>query len=383
VFSYVFAGLFLNLLWSWRRGFLNWRWLMILPLIEVFWVNLHIYFILGPILIGVFLFESLIVPERRKFFSRLGLIFLLVVLASLINPFGLKGSFDPLTIFQNYGYRLLENQSIPFLEKLGFINNPNFLLFKIVLVVMVLSFAAAFKINRRRLSLNNIYLAAGFGLAGLLALRNLTIFGLFSLPVIAANLKIVQEKFFLPERVNLDFFSIPRYFVSIGLGAAIIAFSLISHQPRLSLARIGLGVLRENFGAADFFQTQGIAGPIFNNYDVGGYLIFYLFPQERVFVDNRPEAYSTDFFQKEYIPYQEDSNKWGEAEEKYKLNAIFFSHRDATPWGQKFLAQRVRDPGWAPVFVDNYNIIFLKRNELNQGIIGRYEIPQSYFRVTE
>ncbi|MBI4359261.1 MAG: hypothetical protein HY577_01635 [Candidatus Nealsonbacteria bacterium] len=383
VFSYVLAGIFFNLLWTWRRQSERSSWLLVLPLLEVLWVNLHIYFILGPILIGVFLFESLTISERRRFFPKLGLIFLLVVLASLINPFGPKGSFDPLTIFQNYGYRLLENQSVWFLEKLGFIINPNFLLFKIVLVVLILSFLAVLKMAPRRVSLANLILASGLALAGFLAIRNFTVFGFFSLPLIAANLKVIKEKNPFPERIQLDFLSLSFRSLAVALGLTLVVLLVFNHSPRIAVPPLGLDVLAGNASAADFFQKQGLKGPIFNNYDIGGYLIFYLFPRERVFVDNRPEAYSAAFFQKEYIPFQEDENEWRRGEEKYGFNAIFFSHRDATPWGQEFLARRIRDPNWAPVFVDNYNIIFLKRNELNQGVIDRYEIPQIYFRITE
>lgn len=108
-------------------------------------------------------------------------------------------------------------------------------------------------------------------------------------------------------------------------------------------------------------------------------MIFYLFPRERVFVDNRPEAYSLDFFQKIYIPLQEDENKWKQGEEKYGFNAIFFSPRDATPWGQKFLVERVKDKTWAPVYYDNYAVIFLKRNEQNQEVVKKYELPREIF----
>lgn len=381
VFSYLFSGIFLNILWQWRKGFLKSKWLLTLPILEIFWVNLHIYFILGPILIGVFLFESLIISERKKFFPKLGLIFFSVVSAALVNPSGLRGIFDPLTIFQNYGYRLLENQSVWFLEKLGFIINPNFLLFKIVFLVLILSFLAVLKIDRRKISLVNLCLALGFGLAGFLAIRNFTIFGFFSLPLIAANLKVIKEGNFFPERIRLDFLSLSFRSLLVILGSTMVVLLIFNHSPRIAVPPLGLEVLAGNSSAADFFQEQNLRGPIFNNYDIGGYLIFYLFSQERVFVDNRPEAYSADFFQKIYIPLQEDENKWKEGEEKYGFNAIFFSPRDATPWGQEFLVKRIKDPSWAVVYFDSYGIIFIKRNELNQNVIGQYEIPKEVLGV--
>ena len=122
-------------------------------------------------------------------------------------------------------------------------------------------------------------------------------------------------------------------------------------------------------------------GPIFNDYDIGGYLLFHLFPKEKVFIDNRPEVYPADFFEKTYIPMQEDETIWEENQQKYGFNAIFFSINDATPWAQKFLIERVKDNEWAPVFVDNYAIIFVKRTEANKGIIEKFEIPKEKFNI--
>ena len=133
-------------------------------------------------------------------------------------------------------------------------------------------------------------------------------------------------------------------------------------------------------GRAEFFKTQNVTGPIFSNYDIGGYLIFNLYP-EKVFVDNRPEAYPARFFQDEYIPMQEDEKIWNEELQKWNFNVIYFQRNDLTPWAQQFLITRVRDPLWAPVYVDNYTIIFLRRNEKNSAIIKNYELPQSMFSV--
>ena len=47
LFSYLFCGLFLQMLWGYRSGKLGFRWLFLLPILEIFWVNLHIYFFIG------------------------------------------------------------------------------------------------------------------------------------------------------------------------------------------------------------------------------------------------------------------------------------------------------------------------------------------------
>ena len=143
----------------------------------------------------------------------------------------------------------------------------------------------------------------------------------------------------------------------------------------------GLGLEPGNGAAAEFFRREKIRGPIMNDYDIGGYLIFHLFPEHRVFVDNRPEAYSEDFFQKIYVPMQQDESVWRRLDERYRFNAIFFYRHDATPWGQAFLIRRVQDPEWIPVFVDLYTIILVRRAPQNSGVIGAHGIPKSVFSV--
>ena len=60
IFSYLFMAVFFWILWYWRKGKLSNKWLFVLPVLEVFWINIHIYFIFGPALIGLFWVERVI-----------------------------------------------------------------------------------------------------------------------------------------------------------------------------------------------------------------------------------------------------------------------------------------------------------------------------------
>jgi hypothetical protein len=135
--------------------------------------------------------------------------------------------------------------------------------------------------------------------------------------------------------------------------------------------------------SAEFFKSTGLKGPVFNNYDIGGYFIYHLFPQERPFVDNRPEAYPASFFKDIYGPMQADEKRWNEQLAKYGFQVIYFYRHDMTPDAQPFLIRRVRDPQWAPVFVDDYTIIFARRGGVNQPVIARHELPNAMFIETK
>lgn len=138
---------------------------------------------------------------------------------------------------------------------------------------------------------------------------------------------------------------------------------------------IGLGLIPKVNASAEFYKENNISGPIFNNYDIGGYLIFH---DIRVFIDNRPEAYSIDFLD-DYKLAQKDENKWHDLDEKYNFNAIYFYRHDMTPNAQPFLIKRIEDADWAPIFVDDYALLLLKRNDKNKKIIKEFVIPNEKF----
>ncbi|OHA19886.1 MAG: hypothetical protein A3C08_01015 [Candidatus Taylorbacteria bacterium RIFCSPHIGHO2_02_FULL_47_18] len=347
VWSYLFAGLFFLILS--RKYKLGTLWL--LPIIEIFWVNTHIYFLLGPLLIGAFLLEALI--KKRDVFLRLLSVFGAALAAMLVNPFGHRAITEAIGIFENYGYKVAENQSVWFLERLG-MHNPNFFIFKIALAALVLSYVAVLIKNRVEFRFAHFFVMAGVSTLAVLATRNFTLFGLFLVPVLSENAALVWKNPLTHNRLEQS-----SAFCAALLFALFVIFALPRAFPYWRT--FGIGLENGNNAAANFLRENKIQGPYFNNYDIGGYIIFHLFPREKVFVDNRPEAYPVEFFQKEYIPMQENAEKWRAALARYNFNAIVFSQRDATPWGQTFLRARAEDPLWVPVFADGKIIIFTRK----------------------
>ena len=53
-----------------------------------------------------------------------------------------------------------------------------------------------------------------------------------------------------------------------------------------------------------------------------------------------------------------------------------------TNWGQDFLVARLDDPDWAPVYVDNYLLIFLRTTPENAALIDQFAVPRELFSVT-
>lgn len=380
-FSYFFSGVFLFFLrksGELRDGKKKRKWLWFLPVLEILWVNLHIYFFLGPFLIGIFFLEELFLLFKRGRFlnnlshlSYLGGILCLSTFASLINPAGLRGVLYPLQIFKGYGYRLLENQSVWFLDKI--VKYPPNIYFKISFGVLVFSWILVL-VKKKRVVFSNLIFSVFFSYLSWTAVRNFSLFGLFVIPTVASNLQEIFGKKTSGE--SFEFFLVP----SLG-SLLILGLFLIYPEYWVQRINFGLGPERGVEKAALFFNKENLEGPVFNNYDIGGYLIYYLYPKEKVFVDNRPEAYPKEFFENVYIPMQEQEEIWEKTDQKYNFNSIFFYRHDMTPWSQTFLIDRISDPSWVPVYVDDYSIIFLKRNKVNEELIKTFELPKEMFSI--
>lgn len=389
--SFVFLSLFFFLLYRFSRNSLSGKKLFLLPLVEILWVNTHIFFIFGIYLAGIFFAESLVktivgIAGEKEKTKTLGKVLSLTVLGSLVSPYFIRGVIYPFIIFKNYGYRIVENQSIPFLENLSF-HNPSFLWYKIALALVI--FSTIFVIWRFiRKSKNDtsaygdfsfapIILTLTFAVLGFFGIRYIALFGLFSLPILIFNFSVIKK--WLDEKMNsrMDDFKI---IAGILLFCIIIFGSLWQFQSHLPWNRdFGLGIIDGEMNSIDFIKQNNLRGPIFNNYDLGGMMIFDLWPNEKVFVDNRPETYPASFFSNIYIPMQENPNVWQAELQKENFNMIYFQRLDYTPWAQKFLLARVSDPDWAPVYVDDRTIIFLRRNSQNSTLIKKFELPKSMF----
>ncbi len=373
--SYVFISIILTLLYLYQNEQIQKKWLYFIPLIAFFFVNTHIYFIFVPFIIGMFLLENLIYRNFIKF-KNLAVTFGLSVLMLSINPHGPTVLIYPFTIWQNYGYLVVENQSIAFLANLG-INNPNFLWWKIATIIFIATSFFILSKHRKSFPLALVAISTAFSILSFFSIRHLTLYGLSLVPLFLYYAYILYKK---PEKNDKE--KLETHVIwSVSFSIIIFIAILINFNNRLFADNSGMGLLPKINSSIEFWKKENLEGPIFSNYDIGGYLIFHLHDKEKVFVDNRPEAYPKSFLQNEYIPMQENDTVWKQEMQKWNFNAIYFYRHDMTPWAQKFLVTRISDPLWAPVFVDDYTIIFLERNSKNNAIIEKYELPKSMFSI--
>jgi hypothetical protein len=163
---------------------------------------------------------------------------------------------------------------------------------------------------------------------------------------------------------------------------AIVAGILVGFRLNFAFRKSGGFGVPDDIGAsARFLQANNIHNPIFNDFDIGGYLIFHRFDgtdNTRVYSDNRPEAYPTGFLNAYLQRSMTEESVWHEQDQRYHFNAIVLSLGDKST--ESFILRRVRDDEWAPVFADHYALIFVRRTPDNAVLIANNEIPRNRFR---
>lgn len=371
IFSFLFLSLFMVILYGYKQN--QTKWIVILPFIELLWVNMHIYFLIGICVVGIFLIDAFVGKrkeivlwvQRKSRFPK-NLVFLIIVfggcvLATVINPNGLQGALFPFTVFQNYGYSIEENQNIFFLQQYYHFSRASIIYFEISVILLFITLFV---------SINKTYvyewlLAIFFTVLAASAVRNFPLFVFGAFIPFSYRLEVFTNKLLFTQTVKKTL--------------SVLVFLIILWQIGSSVQKntVGFGVTSGAANAMDFFIVNHVQGPIFNNFDIGSYIEYRLYPKEKVFVDGRPEVYPKEFFQQLYIPMQQDSRVFQTVDNQYRLNTIIFSYTDQTPWGMKFLTWITRDEKWKIIYLDDYIIILVKNTDNNQPFIKQFGMDES------
>lgn len=354
------------------RGTFVIKLIFLLPLIQLIWVNTHIYFFIGLLLQVIFIiflaYQALRLHLWGSFHPPLArlretgvnlklltVIFILSVLFSLINPNGLTGFLYPLNVTKNYGYTIVENQSLFLLENIKF-NDRNFFFVKISWGIIIVSLVVS--LIRRSINLKNLLLSVSGLFLSLMNVRSFPYLVLISLPATIQSFGWIRTN------------NLTRLVTVIFAGILIIeSFNYLNgsyYKSRDDQYQVGLKLVESAKKAMDYVNENDLPGPIFNNFDIGSYIIYRSYPKLKVFVDGRPEAFPKDFFSNVYIPVQSDYEKFKQLNKEINFNTIIFSHTDQTPWGASFLKSILKDQDWKLVFIDNFIVVLVPQNLIEE-----------------
>lgn len=365
IFSYLLIVVWYFILNAYQCEDKNYLW--VLPLLMLLWVNLHGGFIIGFILLGVYLTGDLIQSftaqdEKKGLYMKkvmnLASITTFCLLMSLINPFGYHIMLFPLETVSN---KYLMDHISEFIS-------PNFhepTPFKYLLFLMV----AIFAISREKLDTIALLLTIVFLNMALYSARHIPLFAIVIAPILLRQGgRILNErtgKFAeLLKRESEAIAAIDKtargYLWPIG-GILFVVFLASSGRLEYKFDAKSMPV-----AAVEFLKREPIKGSMFNNDEFGDYIIYAAWPDYKVFFDGRSDMYGVERL-KEYIKVIHIEEGWEKVLKKYNIDWIFFDTNS--------LLSRIilENNDWRLIYSDKVANIFVRNKFEYDYLINKYK----------
>jgi hypothetical protein len=336
--------------------------LWLLPLITLAWANLHAGFFFGLLLQTIFI-AGFILDRRPSHFALLpwlqeaqkqkkpALILLLSVLAAMINPFGPELFLFPFHVTGEVFILNIWEWLPPNMRSMWYFR------FYILLLLVLLVF------HRRSLSWTNLLLLLFFIDAAFRHSRHVSLAGIFLTPLLIELLTPWAEKLrhllaarqSTAKQLTLSPASGP--ILALVLAAALFSFAGFN-QPTWHRVTANFVTLPETFSPAaiDFLAESPPSGKMFNDYSLGGYLIYALNPPQPVFIDGRADMYGEEIFT-DYGKITKVTEDTDALLQQYDIDWIIF------PWDRPLIRYLNAGGGWAEIYRDDQLAILVR----NQG----------------
>lgn len=375
----------------------------LLPLVQLLWVNVHSLFILGWVAWGAFLLDALArrfgpgllrptdeTPDTPQDAKRWGMVSGLMLLANLMNPYGVTGLTFPLVVFTRisserdfYVQHAGEFQSMgEFLSMYG--KGALFTsLSPLMLVVIAGLGLASFTLlaSKRRLPLDRLLMFAAFGYLAWQANRNAALFALVGGWAVRLNLGQWSDLRPAAERSWVNAWG--RNTVMVGLSLMLFStpleiFSML--RPIAYPLRIRMLALDEvpewhAHEASRFLAREGMPQRVYAMHL--GQAAVYLYhngPQRRVFADPRLEVNTRETLQRsldvmrelvQHDPKAEADLRIGippDAQGNQELPALLMDRSTVASILQKLWS----NPRWRLVYSDATALVFLSHEQADK-----------------
>ncbi len=356
--AFLIGMIFLYAIYAYRRG-ANRAWLAVFPLGMLVWVNSHGSFLVGLLLLGIWLGDETWQvyaawrKGKRYSFQQLmtaAVILLLTTGVCTLNPRGMGIISYLITMTSNPAVQNTVPEWLPpsFTSPIG----P-------IYFISILFSAVVLALSPRRPSFYQLATFVAFAALGLWTTRGVVWFGLVMAPVLADHLSAIRGG--IPINQQLLIPNQKERFVNSGILCLLISLALIS----LPWFR-GLIPMRADYrspitqdtpvAAASFLVEQQPDGRIFNDMAFGSYLIWAAQPDYKVFADPRIELFPQDIWD-DYQVISRAAPGWEQKLVDYEIRTLFLN-----PSVQGQLVQRVAGSDqWRLIYQDETAQIYQRR----------------------
>jgi len=334
------------------------RRLWLLPLLMLIWVNVHGGFLLGFVLLGIFwvgsmwtwlrLKESRIEESLEKIAAgkrvrQLTLVGLASAVASLVNPYGWH--------LHAHIYSYLSNRF--FIDHIDEFQSPNFHgIAQRCLLVLLLIVIAALAARGRRLRLSQILLTFFAVYAALYSSRNIPVSSILLAAIAGLLIPSLGTKGFVGRMVVVDSSLCGHLWPIVAIVATLIIALNGGRVGSTPLMDAHFDARRMPVDAVSFLEQSGLRGPVLAPDYWGGYLIYRLYPNTKVVIDDRHDFYGEAFL-RSYLTMMHVEPGWYDFL-KWRGSCLVL------PKSAALSAILGETPEWKSVYSDDVAIVFVR-----------------------
>jgi hypothetical protein len=222
-------------------------------------------------------------------------------------------------------------------------------------IIMLLLTLAAMGYSSQSVDWTDLVLLSLWITWSLFAVRNIGLYGLLTVPVLARYGDVAVGKY-LPSpgqsfisRKPIMIYLNWLLLTLVGLAALIQISSTLVSLSGTEPGRNDLPV-----EAVQFIQKNKPAGPLFNSYNWGGYLIYKLWPDYPVYIDGRTDLYDNSFIRR-YLDVMLTNEGWEQTLSEDGINLVLVENNSILA---KFLEENL---AWEEIYRDDLAVIYRRK----------------------
>ena len=335
------------------------RWLWVLPLLMLLWVNLHGGFVIGFTLLGIYwlsaswmwwrtteerIEDALVKIAAAQRAWQLFWVGMGCAVASLVNPYRWNLHRH---VFAYVSNRFLMNHIQEF-QSPDFHGRAQRCFLALILIAI-----AALAVRGRRLRPSELLVVLFSVYSGLYAARNIPIASVLLVMIVAPLIGCWPSPGLFGRISAMQLSLLGHIWPVI---ATIFTFALALHGGRFASAQLMNAHFDPNrmpVGAVDYIQQHELPGPVMSTDSWGGYLVYRLYPREQVVVDDRHDLYGENFF-KSYLKMYRGEPKWDEFLRDHTAGCWLF------PRSAAITSLLLENGDWKTVYADDVAVLFVK-----------------------
>lgn len=359
---------------------------LLLPLM-LLWSNFHGGFIIGVLMIAVYMLsEGIKIALKKAEYKRedVFVFYIAAIMAlgvSFLNPCG----WDAFVIAISDKYK-------PFVAGVQEYDSPYLAFFKERLspvdywyLISAALFPLVLILRNKKLDMTHIILLSGFFIMSATALRFVFYYEVIAVMIIAREFDIWLKNAF-SARFSKETYTSLMNWLAVAACISLLIFVSGIYETKDRRFRSIRSLVPA--AAVNFVENNKLKGNMFNDYGYGGYLEWRLYPWKKTFIDSRGlnlalmteyDAIATaanSFFGPE--PSKRKGPLWERLLDHYNIDVIFLGYHDIHSSVFPIIFKLSESDKWVPVYCDPMAVVYVRNDNQNNDVIEKFRLSKDF-----